>query len=274
MTYAPEFANWLASYPKSGNTWARMFLNAYTLGDIDINRNASVTLFDGDTYTYNAISPHPLNDMRPETTIYLRQAALLHMMVGRKYAPTIIKTHSANIEAGGVVMIPRPLTRKAVYLVRDPRDVACSYAKHIGCSIDESIVSMNNMGNVMMGREVAIPTWLTSWSNHVETWERDFVTRIRYEDLKEDPRSGFTQVLDTFGIKLNKPRLGKAIRLCDIDRLKKQEEKEGFIEIGKQEKFFGQGKGWKNELTDSQARRIEEDHGEVMEGLGYKLEFL
>jgi hypothetical protein len=246
-----------------------MFLSAYALGYVDINRNAGVTCIDCDEYTYNAIAPYPLTEMRPETAIYLRHAAILHLMVSRRYAPTIIKTHTANIVMGGVTMVPRPLTRKAVYLVRDPRDVAASFAKHTGSDIDDTITSMNNMNNIMKSETTAVGIWLTTWSNHVETWERDFVTRIKYEDLKEDPEREFIKILDTFGIKLNKPRLKKAIRLCNIDRMKKQEDKEGFIELGNQDKFFGQGKGWKNELTDLQAKRIEENHLKVMNELGY-----
>jgi hypothetical protein len=175
---------------------------------------------------------------------------------------------------GGVTMIPRPITRKAIYIVRDPRDVVSSYARHLGEPVDDTITTMNCMESMMISKEFAIGTWITSWSNHVKTWERDFVTRIRYEDLKDDPQHGFSEILKTFGIKVNKPRLNKAIRLCNLGRLKKQEAKDGFIEKGNQARFFGQGKGWKNELTDKQARRIEEDHGEVMEELGYKLEYL
>lgn len=269
MTFAPEYANWLASYPKSGNTWARLFLNAYMFGALDINNHGAFTLYDCDIHTHNVVSPHPLTDMRPETVIYLRHAALLHMMCGRKYAPTIIKTHSANVEVGGVHMIPKPLTRKAVYLVRDPRDVAVSFARHTGVTVDQAITAMDNDMNMLQSEKLPIGAWISSWSTNVTSWEKDFVTRIRYEDLKENPVDCFSIMLDTFGIKVNKQKVRKAVKLCDINRLKKQEAKAGFFEIGKQDKFFGQGNGWENELTEKQARRIEEDHNEVMKQMGY-----
>lgn len=266
--YAPEYANWLASYPKSGNTWVRLFLNAYTFGHLDIN-GTGVTRWDCDIYTYNAISPYPISDMRPETIIYLRHAALLHLMVGKNFSPIIFKTHTADINIGGVATVPRPLTRAAVYLVRDPRDVCVSFAKHLDLSIDETIGKMSNVHNVVKSPDSGIGTWLTTWSGHVTSWDKDFVTCIKYEDLKADPEIQFTRILKAFGIKLDKRRLKKAIRLCDIEQLKKQEAKQKFIEIGKQDKFFGQGKGWQNELSDDQARRIESDHREVMEKHGY-----
>jgi len=118
------------------------------------------------------------------------------------------------------------------------------------------------------GSKVASP--LTTWSTHVESWERDFVTVIKYEDLKNNPEENFAKILDTFGIKIDKQKLKKSIRLCEIERLKKQEEKQKFIEIGKQDKFFGQGTGWVNTLTEKQIKRIEEDHGEIMQKYGYE----
>jgi hypothetical protein len=263
----PEFANWLASYPKSGNTWVRLFLNAYVIGALDINCNAGVTLYDCDEYTSHSLSPHTLKDMPPETSIYLRPAVLLHLLYARKYAPTIIKTHSANVVIGGITMIPRPLTRKAVYLVRDPRDVCASFSKHLDITVDEAVAKMANPDTVLY--RDGLGTWITDWSNHVKTWQRDFVTTIRYEDLKADPEKYFQIILETFGITPNAKKIRKAIRLCDIGRLKKQEAKSGFIEKGKSDLFFGQGKGWKNELTEKQARRVEEDHGTEMELLGY-----
>ena len=263
----PEAINWIASYPKSGNTWVRLFLNAYTLGELDINCNSGVTLFDTQPYLVNVVSPHHQLDY--ETSYYLRPAILLHLMVSRRYTPTMVKTHWANVTIGGVTAIPRPLTQSAVYLVRDPRDVCVSFSRHLGKSIDNTIVELSNKENVLVDPEIRMGTWLTSWSNHVETWDRDFVTTIRYEDLKRDPEQGFAEILKTFKIKRNVQKIRKAIRLTNIERLKSQEKKSGFIEIGKQEKFFGQGSGWKDELTDKQANRIVEDHKDMMKKYGY-----
>jgi len=168
---------------------------------------------------------------------------------------------------GGITAIPRPLTRKAVYLVRDPRDICVSFSRHLGQSIDETIRGMADMNNVLASHSMG--SWLTSWSNHVETWDRDFVTIIRYEDLKSNPEESFTKILETFGITVDQDKVRKAIELCDISRLRKQESEEDFIEIGNQDKFFGQGKGWKTELTSEQAKRVESDHKVMMEQYGY-----
>ena len=129
---------------------------------------------------------------------------------------------------------------------------------------------MNEEYNKLLRPGTAIVSWISSWSRHVRSWtSKNGVVVVRYEDLKADPAQQFTRILEGLRIKLNKPRLNKAIRLCEISRLRKQEARVGFIENGLQDKFFGQGKGWQQELTGKQARRIEEDHGEVMKELGY-----
>jgi len=246
-----------------------MLLNAYKTGAIDINANANVTQYDCDAYIWNALSPYPLTEMKEETSVFLRPAVLLHLLYSTKTRPIIIKTHNARMRAAGVELIPPEMTAGAVYLVRDPRDVVSSFAKHLGKTVDECITSMAEEYNKLVRPGVAIGSWLTTWSHHARTWMKEDATVVRYEDLKADTEGQFRRILEGFRIKVNTPRLRKAVRLCDLERLKKQEAKAGFVEKGLQDKFFGQGKGWQNELTEKQARRIEEDHGEVMKELGY-----
>ena len=269
MNWAPRYAYWLSSYPKSGNTWVRMLLAAYAKGSVDINKDTAFTAYDADDYTWNALAPHPITDMRPETAVYLRHAVLLHLMTKSAWAPTIIKTHAVNGEYGDVRLIPRPLTKHAVYLVRDPRDVVVSFARHSNTTIDEMTLIMNDERRLLTSAN-NISVCISTWSNHVKSWEQDWVTRIRYEDLKEDTEGQLAKILEAFDLKVKLSKLRKAIKLCEIERLKSQEARHGFIEKGRHDRFFGQGEGWEKVLTDKQARRICEDHGGIMETLGYK----
>ena len=269
-----EQAYWLASYPKSGNTWVRMLLSAYMTGGLDINANCHATQNDVATHVYNAVTPIPLAEMHPDFVVYLRYAALLYMMAGARTKPIIFKTHNADLEFGDLKLIPRNLTRGVVYLVRDPRDIVPSFARHTGMSIDRAIVAMDQSNNLLRDKHVPVQSYISSWSKHVRSWEGKGVVRVRYEDLKEDTDAYFKMILNGFRIEVDDKKVRKAVELCRLDRLVKQEEKAEFIEKGASGKFFGQGKGWMNELTSKQARRIEEDHGEMMEKLGYKLEFL
>jgi hypothetical protein len=265
---------WLASYPKSGNTWIRFLLIAYKFGTLHINDNIGLIISDNEPYQYNAVSPVDLTKMPAEGTLYLRYTVILHMLASNRYNPLIIKTHNVRERVRGVPMFPEALFSKAVYILRDPRDLVPSYARHMGLSIDKAIDHISSNKAILHDEKQGVCSWLSTWSQHVRTWNGEDVTVIRYEDLKTDTAEMFTHILTTFGIEVDKVKLRKAITLCSLGRLKGQEAKDGFIERKNQDKFFGDGKGWQNELSESQVRRIEQEHGEVMQKMGYKLEYL
>jgi len=270
--YRPPRANWLASYPKSGNTWVRLFIHAYVTGGCHINWNTTTTLSDSMLDYYNVVARYPIVNTQPETIFFYRHAVLLHMLIASPVSPRIIKTHTINGNFGGVTLIPEPMTRSAVYLVRDPRDVALSFARHVSKEVDQMITDMDTEAFMLHSATNPVPVWIGRWHDHVESWtQKEYTTVVRYEDLKDDPETHFARILEAFHMKINRQRLRKAIRLCDIERLKKQESQERFSELGSQDKFFGQGRGWANELTEKQAMRIVANHSDQMTRHGYGL---
>ena len=259
---------WLASYPKSGNTWVRMFLEAYGSGQLDINR-MQPTDSDINEFAWQSISPLPISQIGQDVQLLMRNAVLVYLIAGARRRPVIIKTHNINTQVNHIDPIPESLTAGGVYLVRDPRDVAISFAKHLGVDIDEAIRRMVNRDYILQKDGCAFQL-LGTWSHNVKSW-KDFCV-VRYEDLLEDPHRWFTEILKGFRLKVNKKRLGKAIRLCEFERVKKQESKRAFTETSPHtDSFFHHGTSghWKDILSPDQARRIENDHREVMEQYGY-----
>jgi len=265
---------WLASYPKSGNTWLRALIEAWHFGRVDINAILTSS-GDNDPYPYQAVAPLPLSELPVEEKLMLRPAALLHM--GKIYhrRPLLLKTHHANIHTSGVDLVPEPVTARAVYMVRDPRDLVISMASHMGIGIDDAIERMAR-DNWTIGRSDKPPHVLTDWSGHVRSWheEAEFpVFTVRYEDLLENPAGTFAQVLEFMGWKTDRERLVAAVQAADFKNLWRQEEEHGFTEASqKAERFFRHGTAghWRNVLTSGQAARIESDHGETMRAMGYE----
>jgi len=261
-------AYWLASYPKSGNTWVRMFLESYAVGSLDLHKMQFVR-GDNDQYYWQSLSPYPTNQCGNDLLLLLRSAVLTHLVANSPFRPVIVKTHFVNAALEGLPAFPSLLTAGSVYLIRDPRDVVISFARHLGMSIDEIIPRMNAHDYHLQDETGSFAT-LGTWSEHVKTWQDSCV--VRYEDLLEDPEKWFAEILRGFNLKVKIPRLRKAIRLCDFDRMKKQDKSKKFRETSRHaDTFFHHGTSghWKDILSPDQAQRIENDHREVMEQYGY-----
>ena len=267
--------HWLASYPKSGNTWVRMFLSAYHRGgELDINR---VTHSCGDMleYWYQVVAPRAVADMDLADYLLLRPAALLHLTTVQLGDPLVVKTHNANVMVDRCQLQPPQLTVNAIYVVRDPRDVVISWAEHLDYGIDETIGKMADT-QFLIRQDRSLPHILSTWSQHVTSWtvEASWPTLVvKYEDMVDAPEKTFRSVLRALGFAVDEDRLRAAIAATGFEKLRKREEEEGFAERRHQERFFGRGTHghWRTMLTEAQVAQIERDHGAVMRRLGYTL---
>ena len=273
---------WLASYPKSGNTWIRALLSAYqTNGALDINQMRGV-ISDNQVYFYTVVAHKQLDELEDYEWICLRYAALLHLVRAAREGEKalFLKTHNANVAVEGLQMIPWPMTAGAIYVVRDPRDVVLSYANHFSTSVDEAIKAMEHEHNsVIDKKQHGVFHILATWSMHVNSWlqEKPFpVGLVKYEDLMDDTEYRFTKLLEFLDIPVDADRVRRAVDASRFDSLRAQEDKKGFSECPeKVERFFRSGKagGWRDVLTEPQVKRIEAVHGEVMQRLGYVCEY-
>jgi len=63
MIDRPRGLFWLASYPKSGNTWVRLFLNAYYTGVCNINLKFFANASDVKPAQYHAVAHTDLKEL-------------------------------------------------------------------------------------------------------------------------------------------------------------------------------------------------------------------
>ncbi|MBO9711654.1 sulfotransferase domain-containing protein [Sphingomonas sp.] len=289
---------WLASYPKSGNTWFRMLVaNLFaTEGKaVDINNLPErggiasargpfdhLTLIDSGLLTHDEI-----DCLRPRVYEELAGGAQDDEYDRFGEAPPIrfVKVHDAY------TMTPRgePLlagTRgadRAIVIVRDPRDVAPSQANHNGCTVDEAISLLNDDDAAQCakpGRQhTQLRQKLCGWSGHVASWldQQDIpVHLVRYEHLLTDTAAVFARALAFADFPVSAGQMTRAIALSDFAELDRQEREKGFGEASRAKggrKFFrrGQAGAWRDELTERQVRGIESAHSVMMKRLGYEL---
>ncbi len=187
-----------------------------------------------------------------------------------------VKTHNANLTLHGVPLCTPAVTAGAIYIVRDPRDVALSYAAFTGKSVDEIIDFMTQDGAANASDGVQVFELLSSWSGHALSWvaaPRRLL--VRYEDLLAGPERAFGRIVRFLGAAdaaAEPDRLSRAIAFSSFATLSGQEAKEGYRAGGTGgANFFRAGKagGWRDRLTPAQAAKIWAAHGPVMEKFGY-----
>ena len=268
---------WLASYPKSGNTWLRAFLHNLFRNEktpFDINRMAELTAGDSQAQWFKRLDPRPPAELGQEDLARLRPK--VHALLSESAPDTVmVKTHNALVDVDGVPMITQSLTAGAIYVVRNPLDVLVSYADHLGQPVDDVITLMETRGFQTPASEDLVPEHYGDWSTHVESWTgrpHPQLHVVRYEDMSRRPNSTFRAVAAFLGLKPPRERLERAMRHSSFRVLRTQEDRAGFVErTPVQNRFFRAGKvgGWRRALDDAQVRRIVERHRAQMERFGY-----
>ncbi len=272
---------WLASYPKVGNTWLRVFLENFKRDDgrpadinaLEVGYNASSrALFDDALGVESSdLSANEIDRYRP--AVY-RQAAA-------KPAETLIlKAHDAyTLNDMGEPLFPTDVTRGAIYLVRNPLDVAVSFAHHLGKSMDATIALMAQPDFAPDGETNRVKRKvrhkLLTWSEHALSWLEQNEIRVhvmRYEDMLNCPLETFGAAVRFIGWEYEEARVERAVRLSAFENVQAQERARGFKEKPSgMPAFFrkGQAGSWREELNGDQIARIIRDHGEVMQRFGY-----
>ncbi len=268
---------WLASYPKSGNTWTRVFLANYLFGRTEpmpINQVHRLGIGDSVEKAYRMVARGPLEPADLRQTLALR-GRVLAAIVNNGAEINFVKTHNSRTRALGVELVPAELTRAAVYILRNPLDMVLSYARHYALSPEAAAAAIGREDNVIAASSGTVTQFLGSWSAHVRSWARcrDFpVLVLRYEDIEADPEAAFARVLKHIGASADPERIARAVAFSSFDELRRQEDSSGFIERSPANaRFFHSGRsgGWRDMLAAEVAERIRADHGAVMREYGY-----
>lgn len=285
---------WLASYPKSGNTWFRLLLaNLRADRPVDINRLPIASELASARAPFDRVSLIASGLLTHEECDLLRPAAYRALArmddaEGDDGAEGIddalfVKVHDGWTlnGAGEPVLGGADAAAGAILIVRDPRDIVASLAHHQGESLDRTIDFMTSPEASLAGRRDNQPTQLrqllTDWSGFQAGWLDQHeipVHLIRYEDLKVDAAGELARALAFAGLCFSPDALHRAARFAHFDELRKQEAVAGFGEAPRSHKasrFFRRGVtgGWRDELSAPQAARVEAAHAAMMARLGY-----
>ena len=274
---------WLASYPKSGNTFLRCFLSTYFFsqdGKFNFNLLKNILSYPKNSL-FSKIGVN-INDRHEVAKNHLNVQELINK---NKKNFQFLKTHSSLARMDGYSFTDLNNTLGVIYLVRDPRDVVISYAHHNDQTIEQTVKMINE--NYIIGDDKdVVPTYLGSWSNNYNSWKAlnksNRYLCLKYEDLVTDQEKSFKEILifikqlSKMQFEIDENKIKIVLKNIHFEKLKKMETREGFKEAktnqkGELIKFFREGKvkQWENNLDPKIKNSIETACQKEMKELGY-----
>ena len=279
---------WIASYPKSGNTWLRALLSSYFFsenGEFNFEMLKKIDSFPSERFFKN----YPDSFSKPEdTSKYWIKEQIKKNQSGKI---TFFKTHNAICKINGNSFTDKHNSLGAIYIVRDPRNIVSSLAHHYQISNEEAFEFMleEKKGIITKknGRYIGFQS-LFSWQTNQNSWINNKlfpVLTVRYEDFEIETFITFNKVIDFINkimgakIPFNKEKAKNCIKSCEFNKLKKMEEQKGFAEAvikknsSEKLKFFRMGKdnNYKNLLDKNLIEKINQKFSNQIQKFNYGL---
>ena len=276
---------WIASYPKSGNTWLRYFLGNYYFNKKDnfepeIIKNIKKFHIDKELIKSDLNKQDFINNPYSVSKYWIESQKKLEIKKGNV---VFLKTHNALINIKNNEFTNSDLTLAIIYIIRDPRDVVVSYSKYRHLDYDKTIEYMiGSKVNVPFVRDIKDSSNIEitgSWGFHYNSW-KDGVSVIprmiiKYEDLLNNSLEIFTDLIkflsNIMKLEVNFEKIISSNNLSAFKNLKNFETENKFFENNSVENFFRVGKSgnWKKELNKDQIKKIEESFKIEMKQLKY-----
>ena len=275
---------WLASYPKSGNTFLRSLLASYFYSK------------DG-TFEFEMlknIQQFPINEIFDKIGVDINDKYLVaknyiksQEEINKSKKLSFLKTHSSFCKMYNKFNFSDLKNSLGViYIVRDPRNVVTSFAHHNSKSIENTFELLTNdltIGNEKNETEV----YLGSWNFNYNSWKiyknSEKYLLVKYEDLVKNTKNVFIKILKFInelsqnGKSIDEKKIEKVINQTNFSRMKNLEDEHGFEEAkvnhntGQIVKFFNLGpkNDWKKTLDHNIKKKIENKFQKEMEEIGY-----
>ena len=275
---------WLASYPKSGNTWVRIFISTLLYSSektkVDINKQHLKQFPNRSNFKNLTNNFLNLDEIAKN---YISAQDIINLEKGIKF----YKTHSANWKNfdKNYYFTNYENSLGVIHIVRDPRNVITSILDYYNKeNYQEALNFLIDRGKVVGGtkHESGVPTILLSWADHYNSWKvfKKNYLLIKYENLLTDPVNEFLKITDFLGsivkFKFEEKEILELIENCKFEKFSNQEDNHGFIDNSftnksLKKKFFklGPNNNWEK-LLDSQIRsKIEKTFENEMKELQY-----
>tara|TARA_S200000501_G_C20765020_1_gene717888 strand:- start:111 stop:929 length:819 start_codon:yes stop_codon:yes gene_type:complete len=268
---------WLASYPKSGNTFLRALLSNYLIND---NKDVFTKMKGIQSFPKKKSFEGIVDDdlIKKDKMQIFKYFLSAQKKINKNNKLFFVKTHNFFGSINGYEFTNEENTIGAIHIVRDPRAVAVSYAYHADVPFEKSVDLLLaerrfglNDGGYLEAR--------MSWKIHLQSWLRCPFPKllIKYEDLNNDTYNTFKRILIFINqflgdkIKIQDDKINETIEICSFKNLSKLENELGFEDKAKNKKFFrkGENKEWENVLAPELIKKIENNFLDELKKLKY-----
>jgi len=280
---------WIASYPKSGNTWLRALLSTYYYTKDGIFSDDKILGNIGQFPEKKYFTNFKYDPTLPGDTSKLWIEAQNKINSDKKIK--FFKTHSALVKLGVNQFTNKKNSLGCIYIVRDPRNLVSSLSNHFEMSYEDSLNFMMNEKkytyDFFKKNDYSDFQFISSWENNYKSWKYNKIIPIKivkYEDLLNETYFVFKDILKFVSElmndqnKFNKQKAQNSVMSTSFENLKKHEDNKGFAEslISKTNKkkipFFhlGPNNNWKNNFNQDFQNKLNTTFKENLKELGYK----
>jgi hypothetical protein len=277
---------WLASYPKSGNTWVRSIITSILFSK-DGNINNFELLNKIDQYPTKKYFKELVNNFNDGIEIQ-RNWINSQKAINKDKKIRFFKTHHLYCKYGDNAFTDSSNTLGVIHIVRDPRNLISSLKYHWSLKNDNEAMNkllddQNATGlNIYENKEYSFPVMISSWKNHYNSWKniKKNYLLIKYEDIVKDPESQLIHIINYLKkflkFNINDIKIQNILNTTSFENFKKLETKGLFKEtnlnqLGELKTFFNKGPSanWENFLSPEISGKIEKEFSVEMKELGY-----